>query len=72
MDGVGGGEHVSLARHQLRPHHLFEELEPPRLLEPAQEPEADALLAAELVEGDAEETWGSCPRSASRRGGRRF
>ncbi len=59
MDGVGGGEHVRLARQQLRPHHLLEELEPPRLLEPAQEPEADALLAAELVEGDAEELGGA-------------
>ena len=59
MNGVGGGEDVRLARQQLRPHHLLEKLEPPRLLEPAQEPEADALLAAELVEGDAEEFGGA-------------
>ncbi len=59
MDGVGGGEDVRLACEQLRPHHLLEELEPPLLLEPAQEPEADALLAAELVEGDAEELGGA-------------
>ena len=37
------------------PIDLVEELEPLLLLEPAQEPEGDALLVAELVERDAEE-----------------
>jgi hypothetical protein len=59
MDGVGGRDDVRLPRDDLRAHHLIEQLEPPLLLEPAQEPERHPILAGELVEGHAEELGGA-------------
>src|SRR5262247_3330145 len=54
VNRVGGRDRIGPARQQLGPDHLVEELEPLLLLEPAEEAKRNALLVAELVQGDAE------------------
>src|SRR5207244_10927724 len=55
VDRVGGGDGVGAAAGQGGPDRLVEPVEPPVLLAPAQQPQRDALVVAELVEGYAEE-----------------
>src|SRR5436309_1637250 len=55
MDRVGGGDRVHAAGAELGAECLVQELQAPVLLQPAQEPDGDALVVAELVETHAEE-----------------
>ena len=54
MDRVRGGERVDAAFEQRRLDDLLKRLQPPPLLEEADEPERDPLVGAELVDCEAE------------------